>query len=89
MKEEFVVYILKSVSNGKRYIGYTSDLNKRLKEHNQGMNTSTRGKGPWQILYSETGFFTRREAANREVELKKMKGGIQLRQLLLNGDTTY
>lgn len=78
----FVVYILESQSSKRKYIGYTADVNKRLKEHNEGLNESTRNRGPWLLLYQETGFDTRKEALKRENELKKMKGGIQLKDLL-------
>ncbi len=38
----FYVYILQSNKNKELYIGYTSDLRKRIKEHNQGLNFSTK-----------------------------------------------
>lgn len=38
----FYTYILQSKKNNKLYIGYTSDLKKRLLEHNQGLNFSTK-----------------------------------------------
>jgi putative endonuclease len=73
-----------SLKNNRRYIGYTSDLIRRLDEHNEGENTSTRNKGPWKIIYFENNFPTRTEALKREKELKNMKGGIQFQQLLEN-----
>ena len=49
----YVVYILQSRKNGLRYIGYTRDRAKRLREHNTGRNIATEGKGPWKLVYSE------------------------------------
>ncbi|MFA9433847.1 MAG: GIY-YIG nuclease family protein, partial [Deltaproteobacteria bacterium] len=47
----FFVYILKSETTGGIYIGHTSDLERRLKEHNNplaGKRRYTRKhKGPW------------------------------------------
>ena len=47
----FYVYILQSNKNKELYIGYTSDLRKRIKEHNQGLNFSTKRYMPWKIIY--------------------------------------
>ncbi len=45
------VYLLESVScQGKRYIGTTSDLNNRLKEHNAGKSPHTAKFKPWKII---------------------------------------
>lgn len=78
----FCVYILKSVKSGRRYIGYTADLSKRICEHNEGLNISTKKRGPWKLIYKEEGFQTRTEALSREQQIKNMKGGIQLKKLL-------
>ena len=47
------VYVLQSLSNGQHYVGITNDLASRLDEHNRGENRSTRGRGPWKLIYSE------------------------------------
>jgi putative endonuclease len=48
------VYVLKSLKNGKRYIGFTSkDPNERLTEHNNGSNIYTRHNGPFKLVYFE------------------------------------
>lgn len=52
------------------YVGWTSDLARRLKQHNAGNGArSTRGRA-WVLLYSErcTG---KREAMSREWHLKR------------------
>ncbi len=36
------VYILKNKNNNNLYIGSTSDLKKRIEEHNNGKNRSTK-----------------------------------------------
>ena len=65
-------YILGSIKDGvgKTYVGWTNDLDKRLKAHNSGTGAkSTRGR-TWQILYTEE-FKTRGEAMSREWHLKR------------------
>jgi len=45
------VYLLESTSYpGKRYIGITSDLNNRLKEHNAGKSPHTAKFKPWKVV---------------------------------------
>ncbi len=79
--EKFTVYILKSQLRGKHYIGYTVDIKKRLKEHNEGLNRSTKYGVPWGIVYTEDGFRTRSDAIKREREIKSWKGGIKFKLL--------
>ena len=81
---EFTVYILESLAYKRRYIGYSFDVHKRIKEHNEGLNISTSKRGPWKLIYREDGFHTRKEALKREKELKQMKGGVQLKALIRN-----
>ncbi len=45
------VYLLKSISHPrKRYIGITSDLEKRFKDHNAGKSPHTAKFKPWRIV---------------------------------------
>ncbi len=51
----YIVYILKSLVNGKTYAGYTSkDVSERIKEHNSGSNKWTKGNRPFKLIYYET-----------------------------------
>lgn len=73
----FFVYVLHSESSGKRYVGQTSDLDRRLKEHNDpspnpGKYTS-RNAGRWILLHSEQ-YETRDAAMSREKWLKSGVG---------------
>jgi len=43
------VYILISLVDGRRYIGKTNDLKKRLKEYNNGKSPHTAKFKPWKI----------------------------------------
>ena len=75
----YYVYVLQNVANEKDfYIGYTSDLRKRLKAHNAGENQSTRGKA-WRVLYYEA---YRKESVARDREVK-LKAHGRSKQILL------
>lgn len=65
----FYTYILQSQKNNKLYIGYTKDLRKRFKEHNEGKSTYTKGRGPYKIIYYEA-CLNEDDARSRELYLK-------------------
>ena len=65
----FYVYIIKSKKTGKIYIGYTSNLKIRLKEHNTNRVFSTKHKGPWELIYYEA-YKSEADAKEREKQLK-------------------
>lgn len=74
----FYTYILQSNKNDCLYIGYTSDLKRRLIEHNQGLNLSTKAYIPWKIIYYEA-CITESDAKRREMYLKTTQGGRMLK----------
>jgi len=49
----FYTYLLLSKKDGKFYTGFTGDLRKRFEEHNKGRNFSTKGRGPFKLIYYE------------------------------------
>ncbi|MFB3924111.1 MAG: GIY-YIG nuclease family protein [Terriglobia bacterium] len=76
----FYLYILRSTSSGRFYVGHTEDVARRLAEHNQGRASSTRNRGPWEVIHTEE-FATRSEASRRERAIKKMKSHAWMEQL--------
>jgi putative endonuclease len=53
------------------YVGVSSDLRRRLKEHNSNENHSTRRKGgEWILIYAEV-YRHKEDAFQREARLKK------------------
>ena len=69
---KYYTYILQSLKDNSFYIGQTNDLEKRLKNHNDGLSKYTSKKIPWKIVYSEE-FDSREEAIAREHFLKKQR----------------
>ncbi len=66
----FFVYILKSKKDNSIYIGYTNDLKRRFKEHNDGKNKSTKFKTPFELIYFEA-YKSQSDAKYREFNLKR------------------
>ena len=78
----YYVYILRSLINGRYYVGSTSDLESRVRRHNAGGSTWTKKSRPWEVVYSERQT-TKSEAVKREREIKGYKGGLKFKGLLL------
>ncbi len=66
----YYVYILKSKKDHKLYIGYTSDLKKRLAEHKRGDVDSTSHRLPVELVYYES-YKDIDDAKDRERSFKK------------------
>ncbi|MFH0806223.1 MAG: GIY-YIG nuclease family protein [Candidatus Brennerbacteria bacterium] len=70
---EYLVYVLKSTRASKSYVGITSDLTRRLSEHNSGKHPYTKRYLPWKVVYTETEV-DRETARKREKYLKSAAG---------------
>ncbi len=66
----FFVYVLLSLKDNTTYIGFSEDIDKRLKEHNQGKTKSIKHKLPMDLVYFEA-YRDKAQARKREIELKK------------------
>ena len=73
MKEKYFVYILKSETSGSVYTGFTTDMEKRLKQHNEGFEGYTKNRGPWELVWY-CAFENKRLAEEFERYLKNGSG---------------
>ncbi|MDO9580118.1 MAG: GIY-YIG nuclease family protein [Bacteroidales bacterium] len=78
---KYYVYVLQSKSDQKFYTGFTTDLERRLEEHNCGKVYSTKRRIPFQIVYFE---FCQNidDAIHREKYLKTTYGKRYIRSRL-------
>jgi len=77
------IYVLKSNTDGKLYVGSTSNLEKRLCYHNAGKVRSTKSRKPLKLVYKEP-YDNMRDARKRENFLKSGQGRISLKSLIAN-----
>jgi len=77
----YYVYIIFSQRLQKKYIGFTTDLKKRLIYHNNGKCNFTSKGIPWSLVYYEV-FKSEKDARNEELFLKSGKGRERLKYLL-------
>lgn len=69
----FYVYVLLSEKDKQFYVGFTSDLQRRIKEHNEGMVQSTKERRSLSVVYYEASH-NQKDATHREKYLKTSWG---------------
>jgi putative endonuclease len=84
--EQYIVYIIYSSSLDKYYVGYTTDLPKRLIEHNSGISTYTARSTDWIVKYTQT-YLDRESAMRREREIKNKKSRKYIEWLVSSPDS--
>ena len=74
----YFVYVMRN-PQGRLYVGFTTDLERRVGQHQAGEGGWTHSRGPWELVHFET--FTRRaEALRRERDLKRGRTNQELRE---------
>jgi len=68
----FFLYILRSTSSGRYYVGQTQNVEERVTYHNAGYSKALKNRGPWKLVYTEP-YATRAEAVRREHQIKSWK----------------
>jgi putative endonuclease len=75
------IYVLESIKFDNLYVGYTNNLVKRIREHNQGLNFSTKSYRPWTIIHYEA-YLNELDAKRRERYLKSSQGARLLKRMI-------
>jgi putative endonuclease len=79
----FIVYAISSISRNYIYVGLTDNIERRLSEHNNGYNKTTKPYTPFRLIVTES-FPTRIEARAREKYLKSGIGKEYLKNKLIS-----
>lgn len=79
----YYFYILRSLKNGKLYLGQTSDLKTRVKSHNNGENKATKPYIPYELLFYSA-FKNEQDAINCEKYFKTTAGWKRIKRMLTN-----
>ncbi len=81
----YFIYLLENQSDKSWYIGFTSDLKRRVLEHNskQGGRTTKIKQGKWKLIYAEA-YIDKQDAIGREKFLKSGSGYRYLKKQLKN-----
>ncbi|MDD5687952.1 MAG: GIY-YIG nuclease family protein [Elusimicrobia bacterium] len=80
-ENEFYVYVLRSEKDNKLYVGYTSDLELRFKQHNSGLVDSTKFRRPFKLVHFEK-HENKNVSQSRERFFKSGKGREFLNRLI-------
>ncbi len=79
----YYVYVLQSHKDNLLYTGFTLDLKRRLKEHNEGNVSSTKKRTPFKLIYYEA-CLSQEDAIRREKYLKSTYGKRFIKNRLTN-----
>ena len=70
----YYVYVLENLNDKSWYIGFTSNLRQRIKDHSEGRGSrTTKIKKDWILMYYES-YLDKRDATGREIFLKSGSG---------------
>jgi len=67
----YFVYIIRSQIDNTLYKGFSTNYEKRLIEHNNGLSRYTSAKIPWTLVFAQE-FSHKTDALRREKQLKRM-----------------
>jgi putative endonuclease len=76
-----LVYFLQSQRANRFYIGCSTDIEKRLVQHNAGYTKSTKPYRPWVLIHSEK-YDTKSAAEKREWHLKHPQGYLEKKSII-------
>jgi len=79
----FYFYILRSLKNQHLYLGFTPNLEQRLKSHNNSENKATKPNIPYELVYYSA-FKNEKDAINCEQYFKTTAGWKRIRKMLKN-----
>ena len=79
----YYIYVLQSQKDNNSYNGYTHDIIKRVKGHNEGKVNSTQNRTPLKLVYWE-GCLNQKDATNREKYLKSAWGKRYIKNRIKN-----
>jgi putative endonuclease len=77
----YYVYAIKSLNRNYIYVGLTSNLSRRISDHNNGFNRTTKPYIPFEVIHTEQ-FNSRIKARLREKYLKSGIGKEYLRSIV-------
>ncbi len=77
----YYVYVIQSKKDKQFYTGFTRDLENRIREHNEGRVSSTKERGPFELIYYEA-CLNEQDGLAREKYLKSGMGKRYLKNRL-------
>jgi len=77
------IYIIKSLKNGRYYVGSTIDRERRLVEHNIGQVKATKNLRPLKMVFYQE-FDNIKTARQIEYRLKKKKSRVILERIIVD-----
>lgn len=79
----YYVYVLRSLKDKQLYTGFTDNIERRVREHNNQEEKSTKSRAPFELIYFE-GCLSKKDALVREKYLKSGMGKKYIRNRVKN-----
>jgi putative endonuclease len=79
----YCVYILQSKKDLLLYHGFTTNIEQRIKDHNNGRTISTSKRRPLRLIFCEY-YLSKKDAIRREKYFKTTQGKRMLKLMLRN-----
>ncbi len=79
----YYIYVLRSLVDEHYYVGYTTDLKRRVEKHNKGIVPATKKRQPLKLIYYEA-CLNKNDAIKREKYLKTAWGKRYIKSRLKN-----
>jgi len=77
----YYVYVLKSQKKNWLYVGYSTNLKRRLEQHQKGLSKATKPYRPFELVFYEA-YKSKEDAKRREEYFKTTRGKRTLRLML-------
>jgi putative endonuclease len=77
----YYVYVLLSLKDKKKHVGYTKNLKLRFEQHQKGLVKSTKNRRPLKLIYYEA-CLDQQDATHREKYLKTFYGKMFIKSRL-------
>ena len=81
----YFLYIIYSAKLDKYYVGSTANINERISKHNTNHKGFTGTVNDWILKYYEE-FSTKTEALKRELQIKKWKSSVRIKNLIAGSE---
>ena len=77
----YYTYVLESLKDKENYVGFATDLKKRIEAHKNGLVSSTKFRRPIRLIYFEA-CLNKEDALRRERFLKSSDGRFYIKKRL-------
>jgi len=80
----YYIYAIRSLKDGRIYVGLSQNVTRRVQGHNSGEVFSTKGYRPWKLIFTEACGTNRAIARKKEKYYKAGSGKEKIKSFIYN-----